>query len=135
MRKQPKKSDEFPTLKAFARALNSPPSTLAGWLRRTDWRWTRLPPWPAGILRDVLEWADGRMQRGPVAAAVERKDDARQAEIVNLRILASSIQSAETVAKIAAKHGLPADAVDDFTAEIEEKIGEIFHNTFCPKRE
>lgn len=54
----------IPTLTEFAKALDTPDSTVSGWTKHSAWRWNRKGPWQRSILPEVLNWAADELERG-----------------------------------------------------------------------
>lgn len=94
--------------------MNTPISTVSGWLRHSAWQWNARAPWSAAIVPDVLRWAADELHRGrPLsdskpAAPGSNKDLRNEKLRQEIRKLRANADQAETA--LAKERGALHDA-------------------------
>jgi phage terminase Nu1 subunit (DNA packaging protein) len=80
-----KKPKTLGTLHELAGALGIPTSTVGRWVRHDDWKWARRGPWDSRIVREVLAWAEERLQRGRPEGTLRNSELRREKLIEEIR--------------------------------------------------
>jgi hypothetical protein len=55
-------SDQITSLARLAKAVGRSKSTAHAWTKHPLWEWPRVPPWPAGAVDDMKDWAAANLR-------------------------------------------------------------------------